>query len=227
MPITELNVMFLNLWAHKTYGKNQRLIHSYINELLDFSEYYLKTRYSMTVKASVYWPYYVPKTYDDVKALDRITGIHKAFGHNLQMYCGYGLVLKPYGGETTAGICECVGYMTTSDHKGIRKPEPDDMMYADMPAYDANSLFGKSIYWQMSQFSRVFFHELDHQVLWLQNDRRWLIGVHKAAKLPLEVYNKSNPNLGKPLTWAKKAPGFENVTAGRPYFTVQQDPRKV
>lgn len=204
--------MFLNLWRHNTYSKYSQQLHAYINELLDFAQYYLRTRYSMNVKASAYWPYLIPKSYDEVRRIDVM--FDGGFGKHLQMYVGYGIDFKDIHGKDAAGYAEC------------RTPKlllPGDMMFAEMSAYHGQMAFVPTIYAYYAEFSRIFFHEIDHQVMRLLGDKRYITGVHTAAKMPTMFLQKSAVG----YNWVVPVLA-QNVSNRKiPYFVIQQDPRQV
>lgn len=225
----QVSIFALNLWRHKTYAKHGSQVLRYLDELADFIEFYIKTRYSdevrkiesniwhgrasdMKVPVSVYWPYFVPKDYQDIATFDRHI-LHASFGQDLQIYLGYGLDLKPQGYDAS-GYCECRVY----DLDGKRKPQ--DMLYADMHAFTGTSLLpgARSIYEYYSNVCRTITHEIDHEL----NKKAgaphsvWFGNVHKAKDLPLVTWYR--PDVMPRNT-------LEQVKAR--YFVSQQDPRTV
>lgn len=175
-----------NQVVHKPYFK---FINEYMRQLSLFAVHYCKTRYKLDVEPEYYYPFYTPKSYEELKQWDQTGWRQEHFGEAIQTYVVYGINLTPYSLNAN-GYCECVG-----------RPElkAEDMLYAEMPAY--HELLTKDIYKWYREFSRTFFHELDHQILWLQFDKNWLKGVHAAMSKPLLQYNRGKDKYGQEVSF--------------------------
>lgn len=175
--------MNLNIFA---LGFNNKLIQNkqvfdivneYLWQLKLYTGRYCYERYGLNVVTNYYYPFFTPKSYDELKAWDASGWRHEYFGDSLQAYIVYGLNLWPYGIDAN-GYCECF--------EG--KIEPESMFYSEMQEY--HPLLTRDPYTWWKEAGRTFFHELDHQILRIQKNPAWLKGVHKAMNLLLlEVQN--------------------------------------
>ncbi len=175
-----LSVFCLGLHANKQFKTSQKLkliLNEYLNQLILFSKEYAKTRYQIDLNAELYTPDYTPKSYDELREWDRTGWRQEWFGKDFQMYIGYNLDFNPWG-NIANGYAECVGK---------EEMDPRDMMFSEMQEY--HPLLAKDPYTWWKEFSRTFFHELDHQLLWVASHPAWLKGVHKAINLPLVEWN--------------------------------------
>ncbi len=202
----ECNFFFLNLAEHPAFSAHKTLLLEYMENITSFAKRYFKERYNEEIDAHFYYPDFSPQTFEGLQEWDETEWRDKYFGKNIQMYCVFDkqLVIPKdlTGGADPAGVEGiCLG-------EGKGELTIGDMTYAYMPEY--HSLFAKDPYTWYENFGRLVFHELDHQLLRLQNSPKWISGVHNARKQPLEKWDEQ-----------KKDKAGNNV-----YFMLQQDPRK-
>ena len=162
---------------HPSFQKYMQQVGGYIENLCQFLKQYCKERYGMDLEVYAIWPGdFVPKTYAELKDWD-VKSWPRYFGNELQFYIMYDLDLIPRPDLNENAI----GYTEACCGAGIRQ---EDFCYVEMAAYYP-SAFLKSIYQYYEPLARDMTHELDHRILALENNPRWVSAVHKAQRLPL------------------------------------------
>lgn len=196
-------VMGLNIFA---LGFNSKLlqnrqvfdiINEYLWQLKRYAVQYCSMRYAVDMTVQYYYPFFTPKSYDELREWDARGWRDEYFGKDLQMYVCYGLNLNPYQLDAN-GYAECVKRQGS---------DPREMMYCEMQEY--HPLFSSSDpYSWWKEAGRVFFHELDHQLLFKLGYHDYIKNVHKAKDMPLLEVRNGKDRFGRQVR-----------------FWIQQDPR--
>lgn len=196
--------MQLNIFAlgfNSKLVRNRRvfeIVNEYLWQLKLYAGRYCYERYVLNVETNYYYPFFTPRTYEELKAWDQSGWRQEYFGKDLQAYLTYGINLWPWGVDAN-GYCDY-------DEPNVIKPS--GMIYSEMQEY--HPLLASDPYFWWREAGRTFFHELDHAILRLQNHPAWLTGVHKAMNLPLVRIENGHDKFGRQVR-----------------FWIQQDPRKV